>query len=136
MVGIPFDKNVNSLQNQFHDDFHTGRFQWLILFQFFHKWRFTRNLYLVLLHESIWKFYHSVTFVITKDNLMSFWHTAYDWCIFQLVLFKFLKAENRITCNLVLCIKMTLTSIFWSQKWQNGEIFNLMHSIIPSINSL
>ena len=77
-----------------------------------------------------------VTFVIRKENLRPFWYTAHDWCVFQLVLFKFLKAENWITyaCKLVLYIKMTLSYLFWSQKWQNGKIFNLIRTTtIPSI---
>ena len=35
----------------------------------------------------------------------------------------------------ILCVKITSNWLFWWQKWQNVEIFMLIRSIIPNINS-
>ena len=65
--------------------------QWLILYQFFHKWR------------NMVKFYKEFIFGIIERNLQisifcHFCHqkscTICKWCVLQLVLFNFLKAEN------------------------------------------
>ena len=81
-------------------------------------------------------FQNFVTFVIRNENMMLFLCTVCELWVLQLVLFKLPKAENTITCNPVLCIKMTSISLCWSQKWQNFEMCTSIRSIIPNINSL
>ena len=89
---------------------------------------------MILLSVSTCKFWHVVTFVIRKENLTSFWCMICEWYVLKLVLFNFLKAENTITCNHVLYIKITSSSVFSWQKWQNVEICILIRSVIPNIN--
>ena len=82
------------------------------------------------------KFHHFVTFVIRKENLMSFWCITQDCMWFYFLLLGIWKASVEKHINHMQDIKMTTTSLFWSQKWQNDENFNLIRSIVPSINSL
>ena len=90
----------------------------LILSQSFHKWRntlkFSRHLYLLLLGVSTCEFQHFVTTMIRKENMMSFCITIYKWDILKLVLITLRMAEFSITYNLVLSIKITSYSVFWS----------------------
>ena len=71
-----------------------------------------------------------------KEKLMLFWCAVCERCVLQLVLFKFVKAENTMTCNHMLYIKMTSNFLFWWEIWQNIGIFTLIRSLITNINSL
>ena len=91
--------------------------KWLILHQLFHKLKnivkFYKEFILGIIERIKLKMSPFCHFCDQKRELNVLWYTTYDWCVFQLI--KFLVPENRIICNVVLYIKITLSSLFWSK---------------------